>query len=197
MMKNMNFIKIGITNHNKMATSHNISTLTTNGESSINCLTEKLDFKLGLPSGVYLSPQWVTGIIDSEGNFSVLVQKTKEKPKFSLAFKVTQKEHSKGILIDLQNYFNCGNIYFDNQKENAYKFSINKIDDIIEKVLPHLDKYPLLTSKYLDYQDFKKVALILKEKLHLSKDEGLAYKTAEKILSIKNNMNSLRSFEER
>jgi hypothetical protein len=55
----------------------------------------------------------------------------------------------------------------------------------------------LLTSKYLDYQDFKKAALLLKAKLHLSKEDGLAYKTTEEILSLKNNMNSLRSFEER
>lgn len=189
-MGNMKWKKIGITNLNKVATSHIISTISTT-----SCIT--MDFKSGLPSGVNLSPQWVTGIIDSEGNFSVFLQKTKEKSKFSLAFKVTQKEHSKGILIDLQKYFDCGNIYLDNQKENAYKFSINKIKDIIEKVIPHLDKYPLLTSKYLDYQGFKKVALLLKEKLHLSKEGDLAYKTVEEILSIKSNMNSLRSFEER
>lgn len=60
-----------------------------------------------------------------------------------------------------------------------------------------MDKYPLLTSKYLDYQDFKKVALLLKDKLHLSNEEDLACKTTEEILSIKNNMNSLRSFDER
>ena len=55
-----------------------------------------LDFKSDL--GINLSPWWVTGIIDSEGNFSILVQETKNGYKISLAFKVTQKEHSKGIL---------------------------------------------------------------------------------------------------
>uniref|UniRef100_UPI0030E51A5E hypothetical protein n=1 Tax=Ophiocordyceps sobolifera TaxID=94213 RepID=UPI0030E51A5E len=188
-MENMKLKKIERTNLNLEATSLNIPTR-----------TEKMDFKSGLPSEVNLSPQWVTGIIDSEGNFSVFTAqaiKTKEKPKFSLAFKVTQKEHSKGILIDLQKYFNCGNIYLDNKKEDAYKFSIHKLEDIIERVIPHMDKYPLLTSKYLDYQDFKKVALLLKDKLHISKEEDLACKTREEILSIKNNMNSLRSFEER
>lgn len=190
-MKNIKLNKKIITNLNKMATSHNISSIT-NGKKE-----EIMDFRSGLPLGVNLSSQWVTGIIDSEGNFSVLVQNTNKNPKFSLAFKVTQKEHSKGILIDLQKYFGCGNIYFDNKKENAYKFTVNKIEDIIEKIIPHLDKYPLLTSKYLDYQDFKKVALRLKEKLHLSKDNDLANKTIKDIFIIKNNMNSLRSFEER
>jgi hypothetical protein len=152
-----------------------------------------MEFKSGLPSfaAINLAPQWVSGIIDSEGNFSILVQKTKDGNKISLAFKVTQKEHSKGILIYLQKYFDCGNIYIDNRKVNAYKFSVNKIEDILTKVIPHLDNYPLLTSKNLDYLDFKKVALLMKDKLHLNK------KVMEDILSIKNNMNSLRTFEER
>lgn len=67
----------------------------------------KMDFKSGLPNltGSKLNPQ-LTGIIDSEGNFSILVQKTENgRDKISLAFKVTQKEHSKGILIYLQKYF--------------------------------------------------------------------------------------------
>lgn len=111
--------------------------------------------------------------------------------KLGLAFKVTQKGHSKGILLALQRYFGCGNIYIDNKKEDAYKFSVNKIDDIINYVIPLLDKYSLRTSKNLDYQDFKKVALLMKDKQHLNP------KVKEEIVLIKNNMNSLRSFEER
>lgn len=108
-----------------------------------------------------------------------------------MAFKVTQKEHSKGILLDLKKFFRCGNIYWDNKKEYAYKFSVNKIDDVITNVIPHLDKYPLLTSKHLDYSDFRKVAFFMKNKQHLNP------KVLEDILLIKKNMNSLRSFEER
>lgn len=58
------------------------------------------------------------------------------------------------------------------------------MDDIIKYVIPHLDKYPLVTSKNLDYLDFKKV-VFFKSKLSL-----------DEILSIKDNINSKRSFEE-
>lgn len=108
-----------------------------------------------------LSPHWVTGIVDAEGNFSINKQKIGDKYKFSLAFKVTQKEHSLGILYDLKNYFNCGHIHIDNRKENAYKFNVARREDIIKYVIPHFDKYPLITSKYLDYLDFKKVLFFL------------------------------------
>lgn len=158
---------------------------------STNCSNKKTDFKTSLPSNIKLAPWWVSGIIDSEGNFSILVQNTNNGPKITLAFKVTQKEHSLGILLDLQKYFDCGNIYIDNRKENAYKFSVNRIGDIVNKVIPHLDKYPLFTSKNLDYLDFKKVALLMKDKLHLNKEVMYG------ILLLKSKMNSLRSFEER
>jgi hypothetical protein len=53
------------------------------------------DFTLG-SSEQRLAPGWVTGITDSEGNFSISIQKTQNGYKISLAFKVTQKEHSLG-----------------------------------------------------------------------------------------------------
>ncbi len=148
------------------------------------------DFALG-SLNQNLAPQWVTGFVDAEGNFSIFVQKAKSGYKFVLAYKVTQKGHSAGVLHDLKRYFECGNIHIDNKKEDAYKFNVNKLDDIINKVIPHFDKYPLLTSKNLDYQDFKKVAYMMKDGLHLT-EEGM-----KNIISIKENMNSTRPFEDR
>jgi len=108
-----------------------------------------------------------------------------------LAYKVTQKDHSAGILYDLQRYFECGNIQIDNRDAKALKFNVTKLEDIINKIIPHFDSYPLLTSKNLDYKDFRKVAYMMKDGLHKDK-EGM-----QTIISIKENMNSLRSFEER
>lgn len=116
-------------------------------------------------------------------------RKRKRKGKVALAFKVTQKESSMGILLDLQKFFGCGTISIDNRLNNAYKFSVYRLDDIINKVLPHFDKHPLLTSKYLDYQDFKKVALLMQKGVHLDDINAIEEQ--------KQNMNTARSFEER
>lgn len=43
----------------------------------------------------------------------------------------------------------------------------------------------------MDYADFRRVALLMKDKLHLNSE------VLDDVLLIKNNMNSLRSFEER
>jgi hypothetical protein len=60
--------------------------------------------------------------------------------------------------------------------------------NIVNIIIPHFDKYPLVTSKQLDYLDFKKTLLLYLEKNSSCKD---------KILLIKNNMNKKRSYEER
>lgn len=41
--------------------------------------------------------------------------------KISFEFKVTQKAHSRGILYDLQKFFNCGTVVIDNAKDGTMK----------------------------------------------------------------------------
>jgi hypothetical protein len=57
------------------------------------------------------------------------------------------------ILKDLYDYYNCGSIVIDNRRANAFKFQVNKIDDLINLIIPHFDKYPLVGSKQLDFLD--------------------------------------------
>jgi hypothetical protein len=44
---------------------------------------------------------------------------------------------------------------------NMADYRIRRVDHIVEHVLPIFDKYPLLTSKYYNYDLFKSAALIL------------------------------------
>ena len=130
---------------------------------------------------------WVTGITHAEGNFSI--NHHKSTGKIFASFKVSQKQHSKGILLDLQKYFSCGLVCYDNKKENTYKFTVYKYDDLLTKIIPHFDKYELLSSKYLDYLDWKQAIDLYKDK---SRKSNLI-----KILSIKEGMNKNRSFDDR
>ena len=36
----------------------------------------------------------------------------------------------------IKNDFECGNIHIDNKKENGYKFSVNRLEDILTKITP-------------------------------------------------------------
>ena len=58
-----------------------------------------------------------------------------------------------------------------------------KFSDISEKIIPLFEKYTLQGVKAKEYEDFKKVAVLIKYKAHLTK-EGL-----EQIKQIKAGMN--------
>ena len=129
-----------------------------------------------------LNPMWITGITDGEGHFSANIQKGSNKPKISLTFKIDQKEDSAGILYDLSRYFNCGKVIIDNRGYKSFK--VVKLADILNIIIPHFDKFTLITSKQLNFLDFRKKALMLdKNDLDINKIE-----------TIINNMNSRRSF---
>lgn len=49
---------------------------------------------------------------------------------------------------------------------------VKKLSDVTEKIIPFLDKYPLEGYKRLNYDDFVKVAILIKDKRHLIR-EGL------------------------
>jgi P pilus assembly chaperone PapD len=49
------------------------------------------------------------------------------------------------------------------------------LDDILNKIIPHFDNYPLQGSKRLDYLDFKRVALMMKDGLHLQAENQTSY----------------------
>lgn len=136
-----------------------------------------------------LSPNWVTGIIDAEGNFSIIKKESKNGYNPGFSFKVTQNYYSYEILVYLKEYFKCGNINIDNKKTKGYKYQVSNTNDIITKIIPQLDKYPLITSKRLDYLDWKESLIRYKND---KKRNDLDY-----IWLKKDQMNKNRSFEER
>ena len=78
------------------------------------------------------------------------------------------------------NYFNCGRI---SKRGEAIDFSVSKLSDITDKIIPFFKKYPILGVKAEDFHDWCKVAEMMKQKKHLTA-EGL-----EQIRNIKAGMN--------
>lgn len=139
-----------------------------------------------------LNPWYVTGISDGEGSFQITLQNIKEdRYKPFLEFKVTQNKHSIDMLLGLQKFFNSGRINIDNRRTSTLKFVITKNDDIIEKLIPHFDKYPLITSKFLNYSDFRTAAFLMRDNKHKT-PEGL-----KDLFHLKSKMNKVRSFKEK
>lgn len=68
------------------------------------------------------------------------------------------------------------------------EFIVTKLSDILDKIIPFFYKYPLQGDKIFNYADFYKVAMLMKDKAHLT-PEGLAF-----IEEIKIGMNTYRTY---
>ena len=82
--------------------------------------------------------------------------------------------------------FECGRIELKLSRSAVY-FVVTKFQDITDKIIPFFDKYTIKGVKASDYSDFKKVAMLITKKAHLT-DKGIS-----EIKLIKSNMNFLRS----
>lgn len=91
-------------------------------------------------------------------------------------------------MVNIQNYFKCGNINIDNRATEGFKFVVNNRSDIKNIIIPHFEKYPLVGSKHLDFLAFKYAVNLSILYNNVNLDE---------ILTIKDNMNNSRKFEER
>jgi hypothetical protein len=69
------------------------------------------------------------------------------------------------------------------EKDNSAYFTVKSIKDIINVIIPHFEKYPLLTEKQADFELFKQIVIMMHNKLHLD-SKGL-----NKIISLKASLN--------
>jgi LAGLIDADG endonuclease len=84
-------------------------------------------------------------------------------------FNITQSKIEFDLFIEIQKKLGIGKVY--NNRQNVI-FVVKSIDEIVEVLLPLFDKYPLRGSKLVGYNIFKTVALMIKDKKHLTL-EGL------------------------
>jgi hypothetical protein len=83
---------------------------------------------------------------------SVLITIKKQK-KITYSYKVSQSNHSLVILYDLNFFFGVGRLCIDNHKLKSYKYTVTDTNTLINFIIPHFDKYPLVGSKLLDFLD--------------------------------------------
>lgn len=102
-------------------------------------------------------------------------------------FKITQHSRDANLLKNLVCYLSCGR-YAASLAGNHGEFIVSNLPDIIGKIIPFFENYSIEGVKSLDFLDFKEVALLMQNKLHLT-EQGLS-----KIQSIKSKMNLLRDF---
>jgi hypothetical protein len=123
--------------------------------------------------------------VDGEGNFCIDFIKQKQMRlgwTIHGVFGIVLHEKDRAVLELIQLYFNgIGNI--TKQGKDNVQYRVSSLKDLIEYVIPHFDKYPLITQKNADFDLFKQIVEIQRKKEHLTL-EGL-----KKVLSIKASSN--------
>jgi len=127
-----------------------------------------------------LNPNYIIGLIDGEGSFTVYVKdpdnpkKVERRSKIEPRFYIKLVEKDKDILYELKDFFKCGNVYFqrDNREnhQNCYRYEVANREDLIRKIIPFFKKYHLkLKSKAKDFRIFCKIMEEIKKGNHLNK----------------------------
>ena len=112
--------------------------------------------------------EYISGFVDGEGCFSVSFSKRSKfivgwetKPSFS----VSQNHDRAEVLFLAQKEFKCGFMRRD-FSDRTLKYEVRRLDDLIQTVIPHFEKFPLLSAKNKDFLTFKKICLMMKKEKH-------------------------------
>ena len=122
---------------------------------------------------------WIVGFVDGEGCFTVSFFK---HPKSRLRLKwqvfpefvITQGMKTKKAVEKVKKYFGCGEIYLnkrhDNHHEHLIKYVVRNREDLLTKIIPFFEKYPLLSAKKRDFLIFARIVRMMNKGEHLKKN---------------------------
>jgi hypothetical protein len=139
----------------------------------------------GPPNSREFLSAYISGYADGEGCFTVSIA-----PRATLAvgwevrpsFSVSQNGDRAEVLYALQAHFGCGSIRPD-RSDQTLKWETRRLDDLVERIVPHFIRWPLLSGKQRDFERFALVCSLMAEGEHRSR-EGLI-----KIVGIARGMN--------
>lgn len=114
--------------------------------------------------------EWLVGITDGNGTFSIYTNITNKKINF--IYKITLIKKNAQLLYKIKSYLKVGFIIYDNNN-NIVSYIIKNKEHLLNIIIPIFDKYPLLTSKRLNYLKFKE-SLLISNNNNLSQVEKLS-----------------------
>ncbi len=111
---------------------------------------------------------YISGYVDGEGCFSVSFSKRERlligwevKPSFCVGQNYDRRE----VLDIMYECFGCGHIRRD-WSDRTLKYEVRKLDDLLNKVIPHFEKFPLKSAKQKDFLRFAEICQQMKSLEH-------------------------------
>src|SRR5579863_10417131 len=117
-------------------------------------------------------PSYISGYVDGEGCFNVsFCRRAAMRTGWDVrpSFSVSQNEDRQEVLELMLEYFGCGTLRPD-RSDNTIKFEVRAIANLVGKVVPHFEAYPLISAKRRDFQAFAVVCRLIAAGHHLSRD---------------------------
>ena len=118
---------------------------------------------------------YVAGFVDGEGTFHVAFQRN---PTVRLVwqivpeFHLSQNECSRSVLEEIQERLGCGNIKANHQgssNDRTHVLVVRNRQDLLTKVIPFFERYPLHTEKRNDFATFKVIVEMMNRGEHLER----------------------------
>src|SRR3954451_4181305 len=115
---------------------------------------------------------YISGYVDGEGCFTVSIA-----PRATLragwevrpGFSVSQNGDRAEVLHAIESFFGCGSIRPD-RSDKTLKWETRRLEDILERVVPHFEQYPLLSGKQNDFERFASVCRLMAAGAHRRRD---------------------------
>ena len=159
---------------------------------TINCTP--LEHK---PINYDLNNPWLTGFIEADGGFYIRFSEPKissgKSPRIGARFSLEQRMFSNSnitykLIMDKITQHLEGKLYTITRLNgnSYYNITLNSIKNT-KILVEYLEKYPLCSTKYLDYLNWKQVVMLIQTKEHLKKEN------LDNIKYLKRNMNNSRT----
>jgi LAGLIDADG endonuclease len=118
-----------------------------------------------------INPYFFTGLVDAEGSFITTIYRNKNsKLGWAVTSEFQRGLHSRDIalLLQLQEFFGgIGYIYNKNTRQEVL-YIVSKVSDLNDRIIPHFNKYPLLSTKRSDFELWKQIVEMMVRKEHLT-----------------------------
>lgn len=98
-------------------------------------------------------------------------------------FTISLNSRDTALLEKIQHFFGGIGTISHRKKDNAVYFTVKSVKYLMNVIIPHFEKYPLLTKKSVDFELFKEIVTLMYNKQHLDTD-GL-----NKVMALKISLN--------
>jgi len=119
-----------------------------------------------------LDPWFVTGLTEGEGCFTVsftLRRKLRLGIETRPSFSISLNERDLPLIQAIHGFFGCGAVRYS-RADRTYKYESRSVGDLVSKVIPHFEEFPLQGSKAKDFSIFVDICRRIHANLHMRRD---------------------------